>query len=110
MIVKVFIRRQVKEGKERDFFKLLKKMRSVAMNNEGYISGETLMHTDDFRSIMVVSTWQSREYWDRWKASGDRKAIDSQLELLQEAPAAYEPFVFSKYKIAVEKKFPEPLD
>ena len=110
MIVKVFIQRQVKEGKERDFFKLLKRMRSTAMNNEGYISGETLMHTDDSRSIMVVSTWQGLEYWDRWKESEDRKVIDSQLELLQEKPTGYEPYVFSKFKIAVEKKFPEPLD
>ena len=110
MIVRVFILRQVKEGKERDFFKLLKKMRSAAMNNEGYITGETMMHTDDSRTIMVVSTWQSLEYWDRWKESENRKGIDSQLELLQEKPTGYEPYVFSKYKIAVDKKFPDPLD
>jgi hypothetical protein len=47
MIVKVMIRRKIQEGKAREVFALLNKFRSDAMNQKGYISGETLVNHDD---------------------------------------------------------------
>ncbi len=43
MIVKVIIKRAVSEGKEKHFFWLLKNLRTNAMHQDGYISGETLV-------------------------------------------------------------------
>jgi hypothetical protein len=43
MIVKVMIKRKIKEGKAREVFALLNKFRADAMNQKGYISGETLI-------------------------------------------------------------------
>jgi heme-degrading monooxygenase HmoA len=110
MIVKVFIKRRIKDGKEKEAFSLLKKIRYKAMNFEGYISGETLMHTEDTHKIMILSTWQSLENWNDWVESKDRNELDSRLEELQVEPATYEPYVFSKYRISVQQQFPEPLD
>ncbi len=107
MLVKVFIKRQIIEGKEMDVFALLKKLRFKAMNQEGYISGETLISPDDPRKILVISTWQGREKWNDWKKNEDRKKIDAQLEEMQIDPTLYEPFVFSKYWISVQKGFPD---
>ena len=109
MIVKVIIKRHIKEGKEKEVFSLLKKIRFNAMNHEGYISGETLIRTEDSHKILVLSTWQSLENWQKWVDSKGRKALDAKLEELQLEPTSYEPYVFSKYRISVKEKFPEPL-
>ena len=42
MSVRIIIDRKVKKGKEADFAKLLRKLRSKAIFSEGYISGEML--------------------------------------------------------------------
>ena len=76
MLVKVFIRRPMKDGKVKEAFTLLKKLRSIAVKHKGYISGETLVSTEDPKEIMVISTWQSMEDWNSWKNNKDRKAID----------------------------------
>ncbi len=109
MLVKVFIKRQVQKGKEMEFLALLKKIRLDAMKYEGYISGETLISTDDPQNVMIVSTWQSITNWEAWKKSKERKTTDALLEGLQVEPTRYEPYVFSKYWLSVQKGFPESL-
>ena len=90
MAVKVFIKRHVKEGKVDDAYALLNKLRSEAMNQPGYISGETLVNHYDYRSITVISTWQSVEDWISWEESENRAANESELENLLEEPAKFE--------------------
>jgi heme oxygenase (mycobilin-producing) len=109
MIVKVFIRRKLRQESTMDAFQLLKKLRHNAMNRQGYISGETLVSADDDCELIVISTWHKMEDWINWKESEERKTIDAQLEELQEMPTVYEPFVFSKYRLAAKAGFPEPL-
>lgn len=109
MIVKVIIKRQVKKGKEDDFFAILKSLRSAAIHQQGYISGQTLVCAEDTNMIMVISKWASLGDWETWKASEVRKELDDALTSLQKKPATYEPYVFSKYKVAAEHGFPLPL-
>lgn len=90
MAVKVFIKRHVKEGKVDDAYRLLNKLRSEAMNQPSYISGETLVNHYDYRSITVISTWQSVEDWISWEESENRAANESELENLLEEPAKFE--------------------
>ncbi|MCP4104054.1 MAG: antibiotic biosynthesis monooxygenase [Desulfobacteraceae bacterium] len=106
MLVKVFIKRQVTEENNAEFIGLLKKLRFKAMDQEGYISSETLVSTEDFKQVMVISTWQSLEDWNTWKESEERKNIDNQLEKLQTEPTAYEAYVFNKYRLSVKEGFP----
>lgn len=107
MIVKVFIKRQIREGNDMEVLGLLKKLRSRAMDKDGYISGETFVKTDNPLQIMVVSTWDSLESWDEWEKSEDRKEIDARLNELQTGAAEYESYVFSKYRLSVKEGFPE---
>lgn len=109
MIVKVFIRRKLRPERTMDAFNLLKKIRHNAMNRKGYISGETLVSAEDDCELMVISTWHTMEDWISWKESEERKTIDAQLEELQEKATIYEPFVFSKYRLAAKTGFPDPL-
>jgi len=90
MAVKVFIKRYVKKGKTKEAVELLKDVRSHALKQPGYISGETLINHYDPCNITVVSTWQTIGDWIRWQESDERSAKKDQLEGLQEGPANFE--------------------
>jgi len=107
MIVKVLIKRHVKKDCEREFFDLLKQIRANAIKQEGYISGETLVSTDDPQEFIVISTWQGLEDWIAWRDSKKRKEIDSKIKAYQLKPTTYESYVFRKYRISVQKGFPK---
>jgi heme-degrading monooxygenase HmoA len=90
MAVKVFIKRYVKKGKTEAVIKLLMDVRSQALKQPGYISGETLVNHYDPRIITVVSTWQTIDDWIRWQESEERAAKEEPLESQQEGPANFE--------------------
>ena len=90
MAVKVLIKRRFKEGKNAEASALLLKFRHSAMNQPGYISGETLTNHYDHRSITVISTWQTIEDWIRWQESNEREANETQLERMLEEPTQFE--------------------
>ena len=95
MIVKVMIKRKIKEGKAREVFALLNKFRSDAMNQKGYISGETLINHDNPREILVIAMWQDMENWLAWRENPERKANETLLERWLEEPTAYDTYIFS---------------
>ncbi len=97
MIVKVMIKRKIKEGKAREVFALLNKFRSEAMIQKGYITGETLMNHDNPREILVISMWQDMENWLKWRENPERKANETLLERWLEEPTAYESYIFSTH-------------
>jgi len=94
-MVKVMIKRKIKEGKAREVFALLNKFRADAMNQKGYITGETLMNHDNPREILVISMWQDMENWLKWRENLERKANETLLERWLEEPTVYESYVFS---------------
>ncbi len=97
MAVKVFIKRHIKEGKSKEVFALLNKFRSDAMEQTGYISGETLFNHDDPKKLVVMGMWQSVENWLQWKANSDRKAHEDEMEQYLEKPTEYEVYVLGTY-------------
>jgi heme-degrading monooxygenase HmoA len=109
MIVKVIIKRDVTTGKETDFFAELKNLRLHAIQQKGYISGETLICAENTNKVAVISKWESLEDWNNWKENENRIEVDAKLDALQDNPTIYEPYVFSKYKAAAEHGFPPPL-
>jgi len=90
MAIKVFIKRYVKKGKTEDTLALLNEVRSQALKQPGYISGETLVNHYDPSNITIVSTWQTIDDWIRWQESDERAVQEDQLESLQEGPANFE--------------------
>lgn len=90
MAVKVFIKRRVPENRARDMVPLFRKMRSLAMNQDGYISGETLRNMNDPEEYIVISTWQSSEEWVKWLKSNERQQIQSQIDTLLGGQTQYE--------------------
>ena len=74
MAIKVLIKRRFKEGYFNEINNVIKEVRYGAMDQEGYISSETLWdHEDPFR-VVVASNWRSVENWNNWKNSDLRKS------------------------------------
>ena len=97
MALKVMIKRHIKEGKARDVFALLNKHRSNAMNQKGYITGETLLSYQDPHRLLVISTWQSIENWLAWKENKERRADEVKLESFLESPTEYDEYILGTY-------------
>ena len=103
MVVKVIITRKIQEGKTREVFALLNRLRSDAMNQKGYLSGETLINHDDPQEILVISMWHGMENWLKWKENPERKANESLLERWLEGPTGYKTCVLGTYFTQFDK-------
>jgi pentatricopeptide repeat protein len=90
MAIRVLIKRHIKKGRVEQAIEMLKELRKMALNQQGYISGETLINHYDSRSIMIVSTWEKLDDWIRWEGSEERAANEAKIESLLEVPTKYE--------------------
>jgi len=82
MTVKIFIKRKVSQDNILDLTVLLKKLRSLTLNQPGYIYGETLKRVDKNDECLVISTWRSLEDWNAWLNNGERNTIQRQIDSL----------------------------
>jgi heme-degrading monooxygenase HmoA len=98
-MVKIMIKRHIKEGKVKDVFELLKKQRTKAMDQRGHLQGETLMSYQNPHCLLVISTWQSMENWLAWKENKERKANEAQMEQFLESPTEYDEYIFGTYPV-----------
>ena len=92
MAVKIIIQRKIKPGKENEFGKALRELRSEAIHAQGYISGESLRAIGDPSLHMVISTWNSLADWNRWANSVERKAFQEKTDALLQEPTKVTPY------------------
>ena len=90
MTVKIIIKRRMQNIKSEQLTPFLKKLRNLAMNQPGYITGETLKGIDPPGKTLVISTWESTEAWQQWLANPERVAIQAQIDALMGEPTTYE--------------------
>ena len=50
------------------------------MNQDGYISGETLRRVDRPGENIVISTWQSMNKWRKWVLSEERAKLQDRID------------------------------
>ncbi len=93
MIAKIIIKRRFVEGKSKQILALLNEIRSKAMNQPGYISGETLSKKDYPQNMAVIATWQSMEDWLEWKNSEERNKYEAMIEIYQTRPTEFEEYL-----------------
>ena len=91
MAVKIIIQRKIRPGKENEFSKALRELRSKAIHAQGYISGETLHSIEDPSLHLVISTWKSLENWNRWANSQERQTFQEKTDAMLEEPAKVTP-------------------
>ena len=92
MAVKILIRRSVPEDKARDMIPLFRKMRTLANEQPGYITGETMRNLENPDEYLVISTWATSDDWKRWVESNERRQIQSQIDKLLGGKTEYEIF------------------
>jgi len=97
MAVRVLIKRQMKRGISQDVLALLNKLRSGAMNRDGYVTGESLLGIDDPRKLLVISTWQDMDSWKSWKEDPSRMESENELKEYLEGPTEYEAYALGMY-------------
>jgi len=89
MAIKVIITRKVAVGRQRDLLPLLMELRTKAMNQRGYISGETSKGISDPDEFLVISTWKSLEDWKAWEDNPERVKIQAEIDgILEEKTTA----------------------
>jgi heme-degrading monooxygenase HmoA len=82
MTVKIFISRKVAPDNVLELTTLLKKLRSLTLNQSGYIYGETLKRVDKQDECLVISTWRSLEDWNAWLNNEERRQIQGEIDKL----------------------------
>jgi len=92
MHAKILIKRKFKKGKEQEITAMLRELRSGALHQPGYISGETLTSIQNPHTMVVISTWQDIESWHNWKRNNTRQTLEQMLEKYQEGSTEYQEF------------------
>jgi heme-degrading monooxygenase HmoA len=89
MTVKIFIKRKMQDQQSVELTLLLKKLRTLALGQPGYISGETLNRIDKKDKCMVIGTWRSLEDWNNWVNNPKRIEVQTEIDKLLGAETEY---------------------
>jgi heme-degrading monooxygenase HmoA len=85
-MVKVVLERSIRGKHVGEMVRLLRQLRVRAMQQPGYISGETLHAVDDPNFYLVISTWESLEHWQAWFNHPERQKLSEEIDSYQESP------------------------
>ena len=93
-MIKVLSERTIKGKHVKEITRLLRMLRVLAMQQPGYISGETLHEVDDPNNYLVISAWYSLEQWQAWLSSRERQKLQTDLDGYMEAPTQTRVFTY----------------
>jgi len=93
MAVKILIKRSIGQQVVPVLRPLIVELRSHAMKQHGYISGETLKCIDRPGEYLVISTWDSLADWENWLNSQERKILEDKIESITGSSAEYATYV-----------------
>lgn len=93
-MVKVLLERTIRGKNVGDAVRLMRQMRVLAMQQPGYISGETLHAVDDPNHYLVISAWESLEYWQDWSNNPDRKKLQQEVDAYLGSPTIMRVFTY----------------
>jgi len=100
MAVKVIIERTVSADNQSEVAELLKELRSKAIRQQGYISGETLFSVDRAGTHIVISTWENLRDWKAWEKNAARIDVVGRVDKLLDTPSKVSVFVTTPRSIA----------
>lgn len=92
-MVKVMLERTIRGKNVGEIVRLLRQLRVRAMQQPGYISGETLHAVDDPNFYLVISTWESMEHWQAWFHNPERRQLSAEIDALLESPTRERVFI-----------------
>ena len=92
MPVQVIIKRKWQVDKPGELLPLLTELRSLAKEQPGYISAETLRSLDDPEDFLVIAKWETPDDWQKWFHSKERRDIQGKVDSLIGEKTFYEVF------------------
>ena len=87
MAVKVTVERKVIPGEQRKIARLLRELRSKAVVNPGFISGETVLDMHSPAIFMTISNWSSLAVWENWEKNPERLQVIEKINALLQGQA-----------------------
>lgn len=93
-MIKVLLERTIKGKNVSEIVRLLRQLRVKAMQQPGYISGETLHAVDDPNYYLVISTWESLADWEAWYQNPERRKLQEELDKYLEVPTKMRVFTY----------------
>jgi len=90
MSIQVMIKRKLKIQKPKELMPLLEELHTHALEQAGYISGETLQSIDNPDVFIVVSKWETAEDWNKWLNHKERRDIQGRVDSLIGEKTFYE--------------------
>ncbi len=93
MTVKILLERKFKKEAGLEEIKTINELRIGAMQQKGYISGETLVDLNDHQRIVVISAWANKAGWEAWLNSDERRKLEANLDKNLKQPAIIRSFM-----------------
>ncbi len=93
-MVKVLLERDIKGEHVGEIIRLLRHLRVLAMQQLGYVSGETLHAVDDPNHYLVISNWESLENWQDWFKNPERQKLQEKIDSYMEKPTRIRVFTY----------------
>jgi len=59
---------------------LLFDLRTMALRQPGYISGETMRNVENPSEFLVISTWRALEDWQNWFENEKREKLEGKVD------------------------------
>jgi heme oxygenase (mycobilin-producing) len=96
MSVKILIKRRLPLDKDKAQYVvgIFRQLRMLALEQQGYISSETLRRIENSQEFLVISTWRSWEDWQKWFDSSQRRELHSKVDMLLEGGTSYEAYQY----------------
>jgi len=81
MAIGVLIKRVISHGEDaKVLLPHIIELRSLAVRQPGYISGESFFNLDRKDECLVISRWTALEHWQQWMRDPRRIEIDENME------------------------------
>lgn len=78
-MIRVLIERQIADDLTEYYEKIARETLRKATQAPGFISGESLYDSVDANHRIVIANYQSKQDWQRWHISAERKEIMEKL-------------------------------
>ena len=95
-MIKVVIERHCRPNMEAEMERLLIGIRTEAMQQRGYITGETLRSIDNPSLWLIISTWANIDMWKAWETSPERRQEIDKMKPLLAAPEKIAVYSFAR--------------
>jgi heme-degrading monooxygenase HmoA len=93
-VIKILLERTIKGKNVVKIVQLLRQLRVLAMQQPGYIGGETLHAVEDPNHYLVISSWESLGHWQAWLNNPERQKLQAEVDSYLESPTSMRVFTY----------------